>query len=136
MSMNATFVQVSSIELARFQRDPSLVEELFQGATAVPEVFMELSRTMEDRVRAAGPQLAESVARLDPRLGTFSGDDLLKLMRERRSRFSAGRQGAQGTRPTLSLDKAWHGIHFILSGEMDADCAISTRRQPPADRPS
>lgn len=124
MSMNATFVQVSSTELARFQRDPSLVEELFQGGTVIPEVFMKLSRTMEDRVRATGPQLAESLARLDPRLGALSGDDLLKLMQERRSRFSAGRQGAQGTRPTLSLDKAWHGVHFLLSGETEPGTAL------------
>jgi hypothetical protein len=131
--MNATFVQIDAVELARFQRDPSLVDPLFLGGTMIPDVFMKLSKTMEDRVRTAGPQmLAEGLARLDPalkerlaeRLGkspdewarSLQGDDLLKLMEERRSRFSAPQQGARKERPTLSLDKAWHGVHYLLCG--------------------
>ena len=134
--MNATFVQVDDVELARFQRDPSLVETLFQGETVVPDVFLKLSKTMEDRVRAAGPQtLAQSLAAMDPRLkerlaerlgknpdewaASLASDDVLKLMEERRARFSEAKKVARKERPTLSLDKAWHGVHYLLCGEAE-----------------
>ena len=72
----------------------------------MPDAFIKLSKAMEDRVRAIGPQmLAESLSKLDPslrqmlaeRLGKspadlargVAGDDLLKLMEQRRSRVSA-----------------------------------------------
>src|SRR5579863_7278044 len=136
MSMNATFVQIDSVDLARFQRDPSLVEPLFQGEAVIPDAFMNLSKIMQDRVKAVGPQMfAESLARLDPRLKerlaerlgkdpgewarSMSGDDLLKIMEERGSRFSAARQDGRKTRPTLDLEKAWHGVHYLLCGEAD-----------------
>ncbi|HEY6325496.1 MAG TPA: YfbM family protein [Candidatus Cybelea sp.] len=139
--MNATFVQIDAVELIRFQRDPSLVEALFQGETVIPDVFMKLSKTMEDRVKTAGPQmLAESLARLDPslrellaeRLGkspdewarTLQGDDLLKLMRERRSRLSAQQEVGREARSALSLDKAWHGVHYVLCGEAEPGATL------------
>src|SRR5579871_1173698 len=133
MSMTATFIQIDGLELARFQRDPSLVEALFQDETVMPDAFMKLSKTMEERVRAASPQmLAESLSRLNPslraliaqRLGKspeelLAGDDLLKLMKQRRSRFSAQQEVGRKARPTLSLDKAWHGVHYLLCGEAE-----------------
>jgi len=129
MSMNATFVEVDAVELARFQRDPSLVEALFQGGTGMPDVFLKLSKTMEDRMKAAGPQLmADTFSRLDPRLKewarSLTGDDLVKLMEERRARFSAGREVARTARPTLSLDKAWHGVHHVLCGEAEPGASL------------
>ena len=36
MSMNATFVQVDTAELSRFQVDPSLVEALFEDGPPSP----------------------------------------------------------------------------------------------------
>jgi hypothetical protein len=138
MSMTATFVQIDAVELARFQRDPSLVEALFQGESVMPDAFLKLSKSMEDRVRAADPQvLAENLARLDPslrallaeRLGkkpdeAIGGDDLLKLMQERRSRFSAQKPVGRKARPTLSLDKAWHGVHYVLCGEVEPGATL------------
>lgn len=136
--MNATFIQVDAVELARFQRDPSLVEALFQGENVMPDAFLKLSKTMEDRVRTAAPQmLAEGLARLDPslraliaeRLGkkpdeALQGDDLLKLMQERRSRLSAPQRDVRKARPTLSLDKAWHGVHYLLCGEVEPGATL------------
>ncbi|HYL27057.1 MAG TPA: YfbM family protein [Candidatus Nitrosotalea sp.] len=137
MSMTATLVRVSTDELSQFERDPSLVEPLFEdGSGVVPDDFLKLSKTMEDRVKAAGPQmLVEGLARLDPRLKerlaerlgkspdewarSLQGDDLLKMMQERRARLSAGNEVARKTHPTLSLDKAWHGVHYILCGETE-----------------
>jgi hypothetical protein len=99
MSMNATFVQVDTADLSRLQGDPSLVEALFEddAAVAAMPALVALTKTMQDRARAAGPQmLADALARLDPairkqleeRLGRSTsalaagagGDDILKLM--------------------------------------------------------
>jgi hypothetical protein len=133
MSMNATFIQVETAELSRFQLDPSLVEALFEGGSGVPPAFVTLTKTMQDRVRAAGPQMmAEALSRLEPetrkqleeRLGRFTsalasgngGDEILKLMEERRA-HSAG--SAAGERAVLSLDKDWHGVHYVLCGKAE-----------------
>jgi hypothetical protein len=133
MSMNASFVQVDAGDLAGLQADPSLAEALFQDGPTLPPAFLALSRTMQDRVRAAGPQyLASALSRLDPslrrqleeRLGRTTealaagagGDDILKLMQQR-----AARPASPAVRPraVLSLEKAWHGVHYVLSGEVE-----------------
>jgi hypothetical protein len=141
MSMNATFVQVESLELARFQHDPSMAEVLFMGDMPIPEVFTKLSNDVAERVRNTGPQmLVDSLARLDPalkarlaeRLGkspdewarSLGGDDLLKILQERQSRLAEQRQSARKTRPTLSLDKAWHGVHYLLCGEAEPGATL------------
>ncbi|MGH6838145.1 MAG: YfbM family protein [Methylocella sp.] len=133
MSINATFVQVDSAELSGFQVDPSLVETLFEGGSGVPPALVALTKTMQDRVRAAGPQmLAGALSRLDPAIrkqleerlsrsisalaAGDGGDEILKLMEERRAR-SAG--SAAGERAILSLDKDWHGVHYVLCGEAE-----------------
>src|SRR5438128_2671257 len=126
MSMNATFVQVDQAELSRLQADPSLVEMLFEAESLAPPALTALMRKMQDRVRAGGPLLpADTLARLPPELrqqieGSFSrttsalaagggGDALLKLV-EGHAR-GAGRASAP-ERAVLSLDKAWHGVHY------------------------
>lgn len=133
MSMNATFVQVDMAELSRFQVDPSLVEALFESGSGIPPAFVALTKTMQDRVRAAGPQmLAGALSRLDPemrkqleeRLGRFTsalasgdgGDEILKLMEGRRA-HDAG--SAARARAVMSLDKDWHGVHYVLCGEAE-----------------
>ncbi len=69
MSMNAMFVQVDEAELSRIQADPSLAETLFASEPLMPPVFTALAKAMQDRVRAAGPQLmADALSRLDPAL--------------------------------------------------------------------
>ena len=133
MSMNATFVQVDPAELSKFQADPSLAEALFEDEPLVPPAFTAMSKMMQDRVRANGPQLlAGALSRLDPairqqleqRIGLAApalaagagGDILLKMMEERQTITSA--------RPTLSLDKAWHGVHYLLCGEVEPGAAL------------
>jgi hypothetical protein len=140
MSMNAMFVQIDTAELSRFRANPSLVEALFEGDTLVPPAFTALAKTMQDRVRTAGPtMLADVLTRLDPsirkqleeRLGkptsVFAagdgGDQLLKLMEQRRTR-GAGGASASGERAILSLDKAWHGVHYVLCGEVEPGAAL------------
>jgi hypothetical protein len=140
MSMNATFVQVDEAELARLVADPSLAETLFQGDAVIPPAFMALSKTMQERVRTAGPKLmADALSRLDPALrkqieeslgrttaamaGGAGGDNILKMMQERAAR-GAGRASLAGQRATLSLDKEWHGLHYVLCGQVEPGAAL------------
>ena len=134
MSMNAMFVQVDEAELSRIQADPSLAETLFASEPLMPPVFTALAKAMQDRVRAAGPQLmADALSRLDPALrrqieesmgrttsalaSGGGGDAILKSMEGRRAR------GA-GAHTVLSLDKAWYGVHYVLCGEVEPGAAL------------
>jgi uncharacterized protein DUF1877 len=137
MSMTATFVQVEEAELSRLQADPSLLETLFVDESLAPAVFPPLPKEAQDRVRTAGPQLmAEALSRFDPamrqqieeRLGLATsalaagagGDVILKLMKEREARPAP----SAGARAVLSLDKAWHGVHYVLCGEVEPGAAL------------
>jgi Domain of unknown function (DUF1877) len=140
MSMNATFVQVEETELTRIQANPSLAETLFEGETVLPDAFICLAKKMQDRVRAGGPNfMAEALSRLDPTLrkqleeridrtasamaGGAGGDAILKLMEQRRATI-AGPASAGGARAVLALDKAWHGVHYVLCGEVEPGAAL------------
>ena len=136
MSMTAVFIQVDADELAKIEAKPSLAEALFQTGPAMPLVFGELSKKMEERVRTSGPKLmASALANLDPRIreqlearlgGTTQqfasgegGEALLKAMQQRRERAMGMMQPAGKKRPTLSLEKEWHGVHYLLCGEVE-----------------
>ena len=140
MSMNATFVQVDPTELSRLQVDPSLAEALFEGESAALPGPSALTKTMQYRVRSAGPQLlAQSLSRFDPktrqvlekRLGVATsalqagsgGDALLKLLEERMGRRT-GPASSVAAGAVLSLDKAWHGVHYVLCGEVEPGPAL------------
>jgi hypothetical protein len=134
MSMNAVFVQVDPGSLAKIEADPSLAETLFQDGPAMPPVFLKLNEAMEQRVRDAGPQvMAHVMSQLDPRIrerleqrigqsasllaAGQGGEQLLKLMQQRREHY-ANRQAIEA-RARLSLDKEWHGVHYLLCGETE-----------------
>jgi len=141
MSMNATFVQVDEAELSRLQADPSSAEMLFETGPLLPPAFAVLAKTMQERMRAAGPQcLAGALSKLDPTLrrqleeslarttaalaGGAGGDDILKLMQKRSARGAGPRSSAPAERAVLSLDKAWHGVHYVLCGEVEPGSAL------------
>lgn len=137
--MSAVFIQVTPEELARIEKVPALAESLFAPGVASPlAAFGDLSKKMEDRIRAAGPQLlGQALANLDPRIraqleermgataAQFSsgqgGDQLLKMMKERRERAMAASSTAAKDSPRLSLDKEWHGVHYLLCGKLEPD---------------
>lgn len=131
MSMQAMFVQVDSGELSNFRRHPAAVEVLFDSPSpAASSAFADLATRVQERLRSVDPvQLADAFSRLDPairsqieqRLGrplsglaAGGGEDLLRLMQERASRRSDG--AAAPAREVLSLEKNWHGVHYLLCG--------------------
>jgi hypothetical protein len=138
MSMHAMFVQVDPAELQRIQSDPSRAEALFEEReTLLPPAFAALAKTMQDRIRAAGPQvLADRLSQLDPALrrqleasmgrtqaALSAGGDILKLLEERQAR-RAGPGVSAIRREVLSLDKAWHGVHYLLCGETEPGTSL------------
>lgn len=91
-------------------------------------------------MRADGPKLmADALSRLDPSLrkqleeslgrttaamaAGGGGDAILKLMEARRAR-GAGPASSEGARAILSLDKDWHGVHYVLCGEVEPGAAL------------
>jgi hypothetical protein len=130
MSMNAVFVQVEDAEIARFEADPDSVEALFSSQTLPTAGLLNMAAAMRDRLRAAGPealaarlaslpeplrqQLEASLGRTTAALAASQGgNDLVKLLQDRLGKRA---QPAGGKREVLSLEKAWHGVHFLLAG--------------------
>ena len=108
----------------------------------MPDAFVKLSKVMQDRVRAVGPEmLAASLSKLDPmlqqrlaeRLGkapedwarALGGEEILQMMERGRSRRSAQVPGQPDA--ILSLDKAWHGVHYLLCGEAEPGAALASQ---------
>jgi len=140
MSMNAKFVQIDQAELSRYQTDPSLVEPLFEDESLAPAAarLIGLAKTMQQRMQAADPQrMAEALARLDPSLrkqieesmgrtnaalAAGKGADILqRLMGQRMTQRGpgGGASSAVSARVVLSFDKEWHGVHYVLCGEVE-----------------
>jgi hypothetical protein len=142
MSMNAVFVQVGEDELTRLYAHPSQAEMLFENGSAAASLaaFGKLSQVMQDRVKAMGPQMvADALSRLDPRLRSAlearlgattqamasgqGGEALLRLMQERHARANEIAAGA-GKHKKLSLEKEWHGVHYLLCGKTEPDSEL------------
>ena len=130
--MLASFVQVEPGLLDRIRTDPSLAEGLFQPS---PTGLFDTER-MRAAILAQGPQLLAGAIDLHPTLrdeieqrvgrthealrGGDGGEAVLALMREHMGGpgSSSTIDGLQGS---LSLDKAWHGLHYVLSGKVELD---------------
>ena len=130
MSMNAMFVQVEDSEIVRFTADPDSVEALFMDQTLPTAGLLNRAAAFQDRLRVAGPQsMAASLARLpeplrqqlEASLGRTAaalgsgqgGNDLVKLLQQRLAQRA---EPQREKREVLSLDKAWHGVHYLLAG--------------------
>jgi len=144
MSMIAKFVQVEPAELAKIQADPTLTEGLFHEGPMIPPPFLEASKKLEERMRTAGPQMfAAALQNLDPRIrqrleerlgataqsfaGGQGGETLLKMMQERRARAVEATKMSQEKHATLSLDKEWHGVHYMLCGKVEPDDSLLSK---------
>lgn len=133
MSMSAMFVQVEEAEIAGLEADPDLVETLFANQREMATGVQKLVATAQVRMQAMGPeqmatvlsrlpeplqrQLEQSMGRTTEQMASGQGkQDLLKLLQDKlgqRGR-AAGKQ-----RETLSLEKAWHGVHYLLAGSAE-----------------
>lgn len=133
MSMNAIFVQVEDAEIARYEKDPDSVETLFSSQALPTAGLLNMAAAAQDRIRAAGPQqVAAWLSRLpepirqqvEASLGRTTaalaagegGDDLVKLLQNRLAQRS---QPEGKKRDQLSLEKAWHGVHYLLAGTVE-----------------
>jgi hypothetical protein len=133
MSINAAFVQVENAEIARFEADPDSVETLFANQTPPTSGMLNMTAAMQERLRTVGPQtMAAALSRLpdslrqqvEASLGRTTAalaagegaDDIVKLMEKHLARRAAP---AGGKREMLSLEKAWHGVHYLLTGAVE-----------------
>jgi Domain of unknown function (DUF1877) len=144
MSMNAMFVQVEDAEIARFEADPDSVEALFANQTLPTTGLLNMAAAMQERLRAIGPRsMAAQLSRLPDSLrqqiqGSLDrtaaamasgrgGDDILKLMQKHLARRA---EPACGKREVLSLEKAWHGVHYLLAGTAEPGPELRSRARP------
>ena len=103
--MLAAFVQLEPALAARLNGEPELLEQLFApslGAAFDPDAMRALLTE-----RASQQEGGEAMlALLDEHLRPPAGSEL------------------PGKRRSLSLDKAWHGVHFLLAGTVEPDGAL------------
>jgi len=132
MSMLATFIQVEPGVLEQLHAEPGLAEQLFTPATHVPGFDTEKMRAL---IMARGPELMAGTMDMHPqfreqlerRLGTTQeelrsgagGEAIVRLMQERLGRPPGGGGSVTGRHEVLSIDKAWHGLHYVLTGAVE-----------------
>jgi uncharacterized protein DUF1877 len=146
MSMMGRFVQVSQDRLRQIIDDPSDVEELFASqpaARAMPKLAVALAglqgsapKLLAGSMAKLPPELRERLAQSLKTLGLDpdalargeGGDDLAKLLSQRIQALglrSPGQQPpasganaqASGKGASISIEKAWHGVHYLLCGQ-------------------
>jgi hypothetical protein len=146
MSMLAKFVQVAPDLLSRLMDDPEMLESLFAldpgVAAAAPGP---MSESVQQALAGRGlPQmLAASVDRMNPAMrealrarlesmglnvdamrGGGGAEDLIKVMVARANRMATTGAGMKGKGASLSMEKAWHGVHYLLCGQPEPNAAI------------
>jgi hypothetical protein len=133
MSMIARFVAITPDQLATIKDTPEMVGGVFALDAGLP---FESPSDLQERLRRQAPQLvADMLERLPPavrqqlrrRLGLGENDlpnpgagnaVLLQLaQREAARRRAPPAPGAPGH--SVSLDKAWHGLHYLLCGKLE-----------------
>src|SRR5262245_15364829 len=130
MSMLATFVQVDPSEL----EDPAQLENLF--LPELPAAFD--PARLREAILQRGPQLLAGAMDVHPQLreqiegavGRWQealrrgdgGEAVFALMQQRLGRRTGGAR-----HETLSLDKAWHGVHYALSGTVEPGDSLASQ---------
>ncbi len=125
------FVQVEEAEIERLEAEPDSVEALFaEGPPA--GAARNLTAAMQERLRSITPeamaqalsrmpeplrqQLEASMGRTAAAMSSGKGADALFQLIEKRL---AQRAAPAGKRETLFLEKAWHGLHYLLTGSAE-----------------
>jgi len=150
MSMMAQFVQITADRLAALTEDPESIEDLFSAGVPAESMarLVNLGENMRQRIIQQGPQMLEkALAQFDPqlrqqlqaRLGKLGvdpsglargegGEALLKMMMARAGGGGGAGRGASSARSaSISLDKAWHGIHYLLCGAVEPDARLISK---------
>jgi hypothetical protein len=130
MSMMARFVAIPQDQLAAIKDSPEMVEGLFAQTAGLP---LASPLDLVERLRRHAPRLvADTFARLPPevrqqlqqQLGL--GEDGLPKSGAPNPVLSQPAQRAAGRHPApgtpyhhVSIDKAWHGLHYLLCGKLE-----------------
>jgi len=140
MSMIARFVQIAPARLAEILLDPSSVIDLFESYEETQDPPAGFSDTIRDGARGLVPRaLLDSLDAMDPAAREF----MLRRMQAQgigtgALESAAGVDGAHGLlapgaahsesgsagrssplAPMLALEKSWHGLHYLLCGEVE-----------------
>jgi hypothetical protein len=136
MSMMARFVAVTPEHLNAMKKSPDLVEELLARDTGSSP--FEFSAALQERARAMAPQmLGGMLEKMTPEmrqqlmqyLGVGEKDlNAANVADAILKRMSQGAGAARQPSPqaeasalkNVSLDKAWHGLHYLLCGAAEA----------------
>jgi hypothetical protein len=140
MSMIARYVQIRPDELERILGEPSRIARLFIGNTALPGVRGKLGVEARSRLEQRATTVMSGVvpgldrelrAGLARRLGVAESDlagpagagALIGLIAgeaaQRRGDEPSADTGGAADHRELSLDKAWHGLHYLLTGSAE-----------------
>src|SRR5215472_4880995 len=148
MSMIARFVQVQPSLLQDLLEDPSSVESMFEDqpvegsgvqTAEVAERMRKLFATRGAAMVAGGlpgldPKMREALNQRLEQLGVNmealkagqGGEALADLLMSRMGMMRKGTGAGAGRAPkgrgaAISLDKAWHGVHYLLCGSAVPD---------------
>lgn len=155
MSMMGRFMAISPDRLQQIIDDPSGVEELFAGEPLVQvKPFMRsgvqerlralspqmLSKAMESMQPALRDRLTQALKNIgiepDALARGEQGDNLADMMAKRMQAMgmrmpgqtpppSAGSKQSSKPAASISIDKAWHGLHYLLCGKLVPDSSIA-----------
>lgn len=132
MSMMARFVAVSPKQLDEIRKSPERLEALFAAKPSPGRT--KARQALHERIRRQSPRmLRASLAQVSPEMraqvlrglgiseADFAGPDggelLVKRMTERAAKvLGETPQADQNAGQTISLEKAWHGLHYLLCG--------------------
>ena len=148
MSMVARFVQITPDLLNELREEPDRVGDLFKEQLMPARGQIPFPDTMRAEALRRAPQaLAASLGNLDPRiraalerslqnlgfslddLQTSKGADALKQLMGRGFGILAAAQAPagpplKGKGADISIDKAWHGVHYLLCGEAEPGSSL------------
>jgi len=133
MSMMARFVAITADQLAEIKDNPEMVEGMFALGAGQP---FGSPTDLVERLRRHAPQLvADTLERLPPEIrqqlrkrldlcendvANSGGNNPVLLQLAQREAVRRRVPPAPGTPGhSVSLDKAWHGLHYLLCGALE-----------------